>query len=51
MKLILAIALLASATVSQAETRRSGAAHMRPQLFHDRTPHIHNRAAQPHHAG
>ena len=26
----------------------SVAAHMRPQLFHDRSPHVHNRAAQPH---
>jgi len=24
-------------------------AHMRPQLFHDRSPHIHNRGSQPHH--
>jgi hypothetical protein len=49
-KLVLALAALISAAPAFAETAPHAAgAHMRPQLFHDRSPHIHNRGSQPHH--
>ncbi|WP_263368005.1 hypothetical protein [Edaphobacter bradus] len=28
---------------------KTSSVHMRPQLFHDRSPRIHSHAAQPHH--
>jgi hypothetical protein len=48
MKLYTTAALLMltlSAPLIAENRQHSPAAHMRPQLFHDRTPHVHNRAA------
>jgi hypothetical protein len=49
-KLALALAILTIAAPAFAESRPHGTgAHMRPQLFHDRAPRVHDRGAQPHH--
>ncbi len=46
-KAMLALVLLTTAGPVFADSRpHSAAAHMRPQLFHDRAPHVHNREAQ-----
>lgn len=51
MKLTLAFALAIFATAGPALAQPGqhlASAHLRPQLFHDRSPHIHNRGSQPH---
>lgn len=50
LKFVLALAFLAAAApvFAQSGPHTSGA-HLRPQLFHDRSPHIHDHGSQPHH--
>jgi hypothetical protein len=49
MKLRLFIALLLSLTPTLALAKpKTGSAHLRPQLFHDRTPKAHVHSAKPH---
>lgn len=49
MKLRISIALMLALIPSLAFARsRTGGAHMRPQLFHDRAPKAHIHAARPH---
>jgi hypothetical protein len=51
LKLVLALAILAAVAPAFAASHpHNGGAHMRPQLFHDRSPHVHSsRGSQPHH--
>ena len=49
MKLRLSIALLLTLTPMLAFARpRTSTVHMRPQLFHDRSPRAHVRSSKPH---
>jgi hypothetical protein len=49
MKLRLSIALLLSLIPTLAFAKpKTGSAHLRPQLFHDRTPKAHVHSAKPH---
>lgn len=49
MKLRLSIALLLSLTPTLALAKpKTASAHLRPQLFHDRTPKAHVHSAKPH---
>jgi hypothetical protein len=49
MKLRLSIALLLSLTPTLALAKpKTTSAHLRPQLFHDRTPKAHVHTAKPH---
>jgi hypothetical protein len=49
MNLKLSIALLLALTPTLALAKpKSGGAHMRPQLYHDRTPKAHVHTAKPH---
>jgi hypothetical protein len=49
MKLRLIIALLLTLTPTLALAKpKTGSSHMRPQLFHDRTPKAHVHSAKPH---
>ncbi len=49
MKLRLSIALLLSLTPTLALAKpKAASAHLRPQLFHDRTPKAHVHTAKPH---
>lgn len=53
MKLYVAFAMLVLgpgiSAVAEGHARTTAVAHMRPQLFHDRTPHIRQHTVQPHH--
>jgi len=52
MKLNLALALVLLTAVAPAFAEphsHAASSRMRPQLFHDRTPHARDRGAQPHH--
>ncbi len=37
---------VASSAVAEVHARTTATTHMRPQLFHDRTPHVHQRDVQ-----
>jgi hypothetical protein len=49
MKLRLSIALLLTLLPTLALAKPHGSSsHMRPQLFHDRTPRVHEHSSKPH---